>query len=150
MMRTIRSVVFYGLLGIGCTKYVKPPSNPSNVKISVEQVAFEIRDNLEAECDRSYVTHLKDNTLVVCDEKFGNKYRIRFGLPLEKICDVSIEERHFPPLIEFLWKDILYVRTQDSSFQIKMRDRTVKKLGSLLATYIGSEKECQDKTQEVK
>ncbi len=143
-------IALTGLLYLGCSEYVKP--DIINTKDnSVEKLSYKIKKEIESECDRSYITKIKGNTLIICDEKIDNKYRQKFGLPLEKICDVNIEERHFPPVIECLWNDVLIVKTEDSYFQIKLPDQKIKNVGSLLADYIKSTgNECQDNIQEEK
>ena len=131
--QTIASLGLSGLLLSGCTHYVKPrpllQQSKTEITTSLVKIAQE-------ECDRAYLANLPDGQVVVCDERRGSHYRQEWGLPLDQLCDVAVQEKHFPPVIEYLWGDEVIVTLEDySSFRITLADKNANNLASLLGAY---------------
>ena len=144
----------------GCYHFVDPvPKMPFQKELTTQNVAQKvagsIADLIKDDCDEVKIVKFNgelskteeskennfksDNLIVVCYDKIGKDYKQRFGINLSEICSVSIQERHFPPVLEYLWNDRLVIENQNGIvYSISLDDAKVEKLGSILKSDLAS------------
>ena len=132
----IASAILAGSLA-NCFQYVKPsPASRDNPR---EYIRTELTHRLqeEGECDRASLTQMNRNgvteNILTCDEEKDGKYTPKWGINLDYICNVTIKEKHFPPLVKYLWNDDVIIDTSSGeTYSITVNDTLAKELGEML------------------
>ena len=103
-------------------------------------VAVKLDSLLKSECDKTYITEMKGDKIIVCAEenkRQGPKpYRRAFVLNLGSVSGVYIQERNFWPFSKYVKDKLCVSTTKGEAFCYKLKVTVAAEIGSTLSYYI--------------
>lgn len=129
------------LVSTGCTKYVKPDSltEPATRNQLEQKIVKAIQES--GECDlvkiSPYQSNDKNYRVLICSEKKGSRYLpASWSINLDNISEVTVKEKHFPWVIEYLWGDDIILQAKSGEvYVVTMKDAVAKNLAKYLQSY---------------
>ncbi|MEK6845450.1 MAG: hypothetical protein AABY26_01720 [Nanoarchaeota archaeon] len=123
------------------TQDVAPEASPEK-KMSARDYSG-IKQRLEpalkdsGECDKVYWVNFSGEDVLVCDVEEDGKVRQKYGLNLEQICDVRLQENYHWYVFEWLGGDDVVVSTTSGDvYSIRPWDKDAKKIYEILNEYV--------------
>lgn len=113
-----------------------PPKNASwydNIKQRLEPA---VKDS--GECDKVYWVNFSGEDVLVCDEEEDGERRQRYGINLEQICDVRLQENYRWYVFEWLGgDDVVVSNTSGDVYTMRFWDKDAANIYEILNDYVG-------------
>lgn len=129
----------------GCSSVLTRPNDHLNDLIHRESVQEEprgIKKQLEramndsGECDQVYWADLPGKNILLCDVKEGEGFRHKYGINLDVMCEVRLQENYRGYLFEWLGGDDVIVKSPTEVYSMRFWDKDAANIYGLLDRYL--------------